>query len=79
MKWNRNNCHKLLFLFGKKLHFNSLCYDAMVLLEMQVLQLEYEFCFINSQRHQGITNINLLIEILNLMEFLLFTSLGSEF
>lgn len=51
----------------------------MVLLEMQVLQLEYEFCFINSQRHQGITNINLLIEILNLMEFLLFTSLGSEF
>lgn len=51
----------------------------MVLLEMQVLQLEYEFCFINSQGHPGITNINLLIETLNLMEFLLFTSLGSEF
>lgn len=43
------------------------------------MQAEYECCFINSKGIQGITDINLLIEILNLMEFLLFTSLGSEF
>lgn len=55
----------------------------MVLLYMQAyVHLEYECCFINSQGNQGINNLNLLTEILtplNLMEFLLFTSLGSEF